>query len=350
MKQLDCLRDRERPRETERFGVRQSRLRPYPGGPSASAASGAIVFQLWHRSPKIVCQLDHLEPLGRDHAVWIDISDITLFQSLSVSLFALLLKQSKRLVAHDTEMVEHSEDMVGVMSWRFMTNDKWIINDISVISIVGLLVELCSMSSCRVICANHIYCVTLDHALMVGSTLYRQEMILFDSMICMHPWHLRIIELFGDSLWRCRFLGGASCGSSPHLRCFDVFRYTRSLEVRKFESSRCTWALCCQKAPAPWPHGPMAQAETLTEYWAVSWCFMMVVMCCHDACCMLFQHVSTFHSFDAFSAISWWLRWFVLSNNSTSLSQLVTFLKALGQDKDDFSSWTSDQFPTQCPK
>ena len=147
-------RDRERPRETERFGVRQSRLRPYPGGPSASAASGAIVFQLWHRSPKIVCQWDHLEPLGRDHAVWIDISDITLFQSLSVSLLALLLKQSKRLVAHGTEMVEHSDDMVRVMSWRFMTihdewqvmNYQWYLNDIN----SGLLVELCSMSSCQV--------------------------------------------------------------------------------------------------------------------------------------------------------------------------------------------------------
>lgn len=147
-----------------------------------------------------------------------------------------------------------------------------------------------------IICANHLYCVTLDHAFMVGSTLYRQEMILFDSMICMHPWHLIIIELFGDSLWRCRFLGGASCGSSPHLRCFDVFRDTRSLEVRKFESSRCTWALCCQKGLAPWPHGTSRNSDRILSRFMMfhdgchmlSWCLLHVVSTCFNVsqfCC-----------------------------------------------------------------
>ena len=111
---------------------------------------------------------------------------------------------------------------------------------------------------------------------------------------------------FGDSLWRCRFLGGASCGSTPRPRCFvtHVWKFTMYVGTVLPEGTG--------------PHGPRAPAETLTEdktscheAWDV-WCFRMLVAMSLQCCCNV---VAMFHSFVASSAISWWLRWFVLSHN-----------------------------------
>ena len=195
-----------------------------------------------------------------------------------------------------------------------------------------------------IMCANHLYCVTLDHAFMVGSTLYRQEMILFDSMICMHPWHLIIIELFGDSLWRCRFLGGASCGSSPHLRCFDVFRDTRSLEVRKFTMYVGSVLPEGTGPMAPWHKRKLwPNIEPFHDVsWWLSYVVMMLVACCFNmfqrfTVLLLFQQFPDDYDDSCWATAQqvwadWWSSW-----------RLWVKIKTI-------PSWTSDQFPTQCPK